>query len=46
MPYYDKLPAKIAARLKDNNFIIAYPGILFDDQALNHAANIIKPKEF
>jgi hypothetical protein len=46
MPYYDKLPAKIATRLKDNNFIIAYPGILYDEQALNHAGNIIKPKEF
>ncbi len=35
MPYSDKLPAKIASRLKDYNFIIAYPGILYDNDSFN-----------
>jgi Kef-type K+ transport system membrane component KefB/nucleotide-binding universal stress UspA family protein len=46
VPYADKLPAKIATRLKENNFIIAYPGILYSDDAINHSGNVFNIKEY
>jgi Kef-type K+ transport system membrane component KefB/nucleotide-binding universal stress UspA family protein len=45
VPYADKLPAKVATKFNDNNFIIAYPGILYNDDAINHTETF-KLKEY